>query len=128
MAKPVRIGFVGCGEAMSKPYMTLIERLRARGKVELTAACDILAPKAAAAAQRLGIPYVTTDYQELVRRDDVDLVLVLSSMATHGPITKAGLLAGKHVLVEKPMATAPAVRWPFGPPRTGSSRSWVRKA
>jgi predicted dehydrogenase len=39
-----------------------------------------------------------------VARDDVDLVLVLSSMATHGPVSRAALLAGKHVLVEKPMA------------------------
>jgi predicted dehydrogenase len=104
MARPVRLGFVGCGEAMSKPYMTLIERLRARGKVELTAACDIV-DKRDMLRERFGIPYFTTDYQDLVARPDVDLVLVLSSMATHGPVTKAALLAGKHALVEKPMAT-----------------------
>jgi predicted dehydrogenase len=36
----------------------------------------------------------------------VDVVLVLTSMNEHGPITKAALRAGKHVLVEKPMATS----------------------
>jgi predicted dehydrogenase len=41
---------------------------------------------------------------DLVRRDDIDLVLVLTSMKEHGPITQAALEAGKHVLVEKPMA------------------------
>jgi predicted dehydrogenase len=103
VSKPVRIGFVGCGEAMSKPYMSLIDKLLSRGKVELTAACDIV-DKRDFVRDGFGIPYFTTDYRELVERDDVDLVLVLSAMATHGPITKAALLAGKHVLVEKPMA------------------------
>jgi predicted dehydrogenase len=35
---------------------------------------------------------------------DVDLVLVLTSMPAHGAVTRAALQAGKHVLVEKPMA------------------------
>ncbi len=104
MSRPVRVGFVGCGEAMAKPYMSLIEKLRARGKVQLTAACDILESRRELVQGRFGIPTFTTDYRELVQRDDVDLVLILSSMPTHGPVGKAALMAGKHVLVEKPMA------------------------
>jgi len=104
MSKPVRIGFVGCGEAMAKPYMSLIEKLVARGKVQLAAACDIVESKREFVRDRFGITQFTTDYRELVQRDDVDLVLILSSMATHGPVGKAALQAGKHVLVEKPMA------------------------
>ena len=38
--------------------------------------------------------------------DDVDIVLVLTSMNEHGPLTRAALEAGKHVLVEKPLATS----------------------
>ena len=37
---------------------------------------------------------------------DVDVVLVLTSMNEHGPLARAALEAGKHVLVEKPMATS----------------------
>ena len=110
MAKPVRLGFVGCGEAMAKPYMSLIEKLRARGKVELTAACDIV-DRRDYVRDHFGIPFFTQDYRELVGRDDVDVVLVLSSMPTHGPITREALLAGKHVLVEKPMAVELEQAW-----------------
>ena len=47
----------------------------------------------------------------VVGSDQVDLVLVLTSMPMHGPITRAALEAGKHVLVEKPMAvTLPEAR------------------
>ena len=74
MAKPVRLGFVGCGEAMAKPYMSLIEKLRARGKVELTAACDIV-DKRDFVRDHFGIPFFTQDYRELIGRDDVDVVL-----------------------------------------------------
>lgn len=45
------------------------------------------------------------DYHAVVESNRVDLVLVLTSMQLHFEVTKAALLAGKHVLVEKPMAT-----------------------
>src|SRR5581483_10059554 len=37
--------------------------------------------------------------------DDVEIVLVLTSMNEHGPLAREALAAGKHVMVEKPMAT-----------------------
>jgi predicted dehydrogenase len=46
----------------------------------------------------------TTDYQELLRRDDIDAIFVCSTPeTTHYPITKDCLLARKHILLEKPM-------------------------
>ena len=41
----------------------------------------------------------------VIEADDVDLVLVLTSVAAHRSLASAALRAGKHVLVEKPMAT-----------------------
>ncbi len=46
------------------------------------------------------------DYRELLRRDDIDLVSVCTPPFTHAEITIAALEAGKHVLVEKPMAAS----------------------
>lgn len=46
----------------------------------------------------------TTDYKELLRDPDVDLVDIVTSSGSHASITREGLQAGKHVLVEKPMA------------------------
>ena len=44
-------------------------------------------------------------WRAVVEDDNVDALLVLTSMREHGEITRAALEAGKHVLVEKPMAT-----------------------
>ena len=44
------------------------------------------------------------DYREVLADPEIDLVLVLTSMQQHGEIARAALEAGKHVLVEKPMA------------------------
>ncbi len=104
MAQPIKIGIVGCGSVMRRPYMSLIEKLRLRDLVEVVMACDIKAELRQMVWERFGIANFTTDYRAVVESDTVDLVLVLTSMPEHGPITRAALEAGKHVLVEKPMA------------------------
>jgi predicted dehydrogenase len=55
-------------------------------------------------AAEFGIEHVANYWQELVRRDDVDLVSVVTPPATHMEITLAALAQGKAVLTEKPMA------------------------
>lgn len=103
MTEPVRIGIVGCGSVMSRPYMSLIETLRCRGQAEVVATCDVVEAKRDWVRERFGITNFTCDYREVVESPEVDLVMVLTSMPEHAPIAKAALEAGKHVLVEKPM-------------------------
>ena len=55
-------------------------------------------------AQKHGIPRALTDYQELLRMDDIDAVSIVSPVAYHYEMTMAALDAGKHVLCEKPFA------------------------
>src|SRR5262245_24681564 len=106
MANPVRIGVVGCGSVMQRPYTSQLNPLKARGLVETVVACDV---KEERREKMLGPDFgyqrFTTDFEEVVSADDVDLVLVTTSMQEHGMITKAALQAGKHVLVEKPMSS-----------------------
>ena len=105
MTNNIRIGIVGCGSVMRGPYTNQIRRIQQMGlPVEVTMTCDVT-PDGATAAQRLwpGAEFVR-DYTALVQSSDVDLVLVTTAMQVHGVIAKAALLAGKHVLVEKPMA------------------------
>jgi len=103
MAKPVRVGVIGCGSVMAH-YMRLAEQLSCRGLAEVVAACDINPEKRRRMRDQYGVERFTTNYREVVEMADVDLVLVLTSMGEHGEITRAALAAGKHVLVEKPMA------------------------
>jgi predicted dehydrogenase len=104
MNEMVRIGVVGCGSVMSRCYMELARSLSVDGTAEVVAACDTKEEKRRFVREEFGISNFTTDYRELVNSDEVDAVLVLTSMLEHGPISREALEAGKHVLVEKPMA------------------------
>jgi predicted dehydrogenase len=106
MPNPVRIGVVGCGSVMQGPYTRQINQMKVRGRVETVVACDVKEDR----RERIlgpdfGYQRFTTDFEEVVGADDVDLVLVSTSMQEHYMVTKAALQAGKHVLVEKPMGT-----------------------
>lgn len=104
MSEMVRVGIIGCGSVMSRCYMELAESLESRGAAEVVAACDVKEEKRRIVRDEFGITNFTTDYRQLVNSDEVDAVLVLTSMLEHGQITREALEAGKHVLVEKPMA------------------------
>ena len=103
----VRLGVVGCGSVFWTPYMSLIERLRGQGRVEVTAVYDADPDKRrrgrrAARPRRPTCPTTSRS----AAHPDVDVVLVLTSMTEHGRLARAALEAGKHVLVEKPVATS----------------------
>ncbi|NJM40718.1 MAG: Gfo/Idh/MocA family oxidoreductase, partial [Anaerolineae bacterium] len=105
--RSVRIGIVGCGSVMRGPYTQQIRRIQQLGlPAEVSMTCDVT-PEGAQTAQRLwpGAEFVQ-DYRAVVESSDVDLVLITTAMQMHGEIAKAALLAGKHVLVEKPMSTS----------------------
>jgi predicted dehydrogenase len=61
-----------------------------------------------AAAARLGWADVETDWRELVRRDDVQIVDICTPGDSHAEIAIAALSAGKHVICEKPLANTVA--------------------
>jgi len=101
----VRLGIVGCGSVFWTPYMSLIERLRGQGRVEVVAVYDSDPEKRRLAADRLDLrPDLPAD-TAVCEHPDVDVLLVLTSMPEHGRLARAALEAGKHVLVEKPVAT-----------------------
>src|SRR5262245_45098651 len=104
MSNVVRIGIIGCGSVVSK-YMQLAEQLQFRGQAQVVAACDIVPERRQHMHDHYGIPRISARGEDIIQADDVDLVLVTTSMQEHYQFTRAALAAGKHVLVEKPMAT-----------------------
>lgn len=104
--KPLRVGVVGCGNVMDGAYMPYIQRLALTdGPLEVTWACDTSFEKVRPILAKWHIKKFTPDYRELCESEDVDIVLVLTAMECHAAITRCALQAGKHVLVEKPLAT-----------------------
>lgn len=102
----LRVGVLGLGSVFWTPYRSLINKLSAEGRVELVAGYD---PDEAKRAALRHVSDADTSFgssEELIARDDIDVILVLTSMNQHGPLVKQSLAAGKHVLVEKPMATS----------------------
>jgi predicted dehydrogenase len=70
----------------------------------LRAACGRNAADLEKFAQRFGWQTTETSWERLVERDDVDLIDICTSNATHMPVAVAAAKAGKHVLCEKPIA------------------------
>jgi predicted dehydrogenase len=99
----LRIGIIGCGNVL-EAYAPECEKLARRGLAELILACGRESQRERALA--LGAPRFTTDAGELLENPDVDLVVILTSMPTHAELAGRALQAGKHVLVEKPLATS----------------------
>ena len=60
-----------------------------------------------AAAEDLGTERPFVSVEELLAADDVDVVHICTPNATHGPLVRAVLAAGKHVVCEKPLAVGP---------------------
>ena len=56
-------------------------------------------------AKQIGARFWTVDYQELVRRDDIDVVAIYSPDHMHAEHCVGAIEAGKHVICTKPMVT-----------------------
>jgi predicted dehydrogenase len=100
------LGVIGCGSVFAGPYRGMIDRLRAAGRVHVGAVYDVDDAKRRGAARHYDVKPDLRGPDDVVVGDDVDVVLVLTSMNEHGPLARAALAAGRHVLVEKPMATS----------------------
>ncbi len=104
----LRVGLVGTGGIMKGAHMSGWLPLRDEGRVELTAACDVRKESAEALALEHGIARVFTDYQEMLKAMEFDVIDIATPNAFHAPIAQAAFKAGCHVYCEKPLAPTPA--------------------
>ncbi|NUL81738.1 MAG: Gfo/Idh/MocA family oxidoreductase [Armatimonadetes bacterium] len=101
MTDQLGIGIIGAGGvsgAHAKAYQYLGQKTR------LVAVADTDADTARAFKERYQFDQWTTDYQELISREDVHAVSICTPHHLHCKHSVDALNAGKHVLVEKPMA------------------------
>ena len=98
----IRIAIVGCG-GMARSHAGRFDMILDR--VDVRAAVDVIEERARAVADLLPAgAVVATDYREVL--DEVDAVLLVLPHHLHHHATLECLAAGKHVLVEKPMANS----------------------
>jgi predicted dehydrogenase len=102
--QPTRLGLIGCGNVLGA-YQACIDKLRDRGAADVVMACGREHQRAAACAA-LRIKQFTTEASEVISSPKVDLVVILTSMNEHARLARAALEAGKHVFLEKPLATS----------------------
>jgi len=101
---------IGCG---SRGVGGHLKVLVGAEDLELIAVCDVMEERAKIAAEEYAGDdvEVCTDYRELMKRDDLDTVIISTNAATHAEIALAAVKHGKHFVVEKPLSTSiPAAR------------------
>jgi predicted dehydrogenase len=102
--KPLRWGILGCGSIAESTFAPCLVH---SPLCELVAVSRRHGDKARAFAEKFGVPHWHADERELLARDDLDAVVIATPPHVHAVQTAAAARAGKHVLVEKPMALAP---------------------
>lgn len=97
----LRVALVGAGNLARWAHLP---NLRKIPNATLQAVYSTNGARGKSYARRFGAAYCCSDYEEILRDPDIDVVLILSRNQHHASQTVAALRAGKHVFLEKPMA------------------------
>jgi UDP-N-acetyl-2-amino-2-deoxyglucuronate dehydrogenase len=97
----IRFGLLGCGR-IAKRHSELLGGGHI-DRASLVAVCDPVRSRADAIASRFGVP-AHYDIDDFLARNDIDAVAILTPSGMHPAHVIASARAGKHVVVEKPMA------------------------
>lgn len=107
----LRVAMIGhgfMGAAHSQGWRTAPRVFDLPAEPEMAVVVGRNAEAVAAAAPKWGWAESATDWREVVARDDIDVVDIVTPGDTHAEIAIAALEAGKHVLCEKPLANTVA--------------------
>jgi predicted dehydrogenase len=102
MSKQIKVGVVGCG------YWgpNLVRNFRSLPDCSLKVMCDISKDRLKHLTTLYPEVKGETNYEQMLSGAGLDAVVVATSVKLHFPMAKAALLAGKHVMIEKPMASS----------------------
>lgn len=102
MSKKVRVGIIGAGGIANGAHIPGYKGVSEH--IELVAIADVVADLAKARAAEHGFTRAYADYEEMLRKEDLDCVSICTPNKFHGAAAIAALEAGVHVLCEKPPA------------------------
>ena len=98
------IGYAFMGRAHSNAYRQVTPFFSPRLRPRMKVLCGRTPSKVEAAARQLGWEETSTDWEEVVRRPDIDIVDISTPGDSHAEIAIAAARAGKVVFCEKPLA------------------------
>ncbi|MFT7475638.1 MAG: 1,5-anhydro-D-fructose reductase (1,5-anhydro-D-mannitol-forming) [Verrucomicrobiales bacterium] len=101
--EPLGFGVIGIGDIVKG---TIAPAILADPRSSLVAAVSRDQGRADAFGAEFGVDFVTTDYDSMLGRDDVDAVFIATPNALHAQQAIAAARAGKHVFCDKPLATS----------------------
>lgn len=97
---PINLALIGAGIMGTEDTNTALRH----ANVKLVAVCDLYKGRLDSAKQKWGDNlFVTQDYQEVLKRKDIDAVIIATPDHWHKQISIDAMNAGKHVYCEKPM-------------------------
>lgn len=97
--KVLKYAIIGCGNVAPNHA----EGVLSSSDAELYAVCDIIEEKARDFASKYGTANYFTDYKEMLKSKEIDIVSICTPSGMHGDMTIDCARAGKHVLCEKPL-------------------------
>jgi predicted dehydrogenase len=106
--KVVGVGVIGAGSIAEIAHFPSVRQIP---EAELIAAADPVEEYRDRATQKWGVKAAYEDYQEMLKRDDVELVIIASPNIFHHEHATACAQAGKHVIIEKPFACTNYEAW-----------------
>ena len=102
----IRVAVAGAGRFTKRVHLPALKRLK--GEVRLAAVMSRTGANALQVAQQYGADYATTSYDELLQDPELDAIIIGTRHNLHAEMALKALQAGKHVLVEKPLALTKA--------------------
>jgi len=103
---PLRAGILGTGTIATSPSGYLVGLKEMQDQVVTVAAADPVVDRARAVALQYGIPQVYSGLEDMLEKADLDVVVNLTPIPIHGSTSRLILEAGKHLVIEKPIATS----------------------
>lgn len=95
----LKFALIGCGR-ISKNHF---EAIASQRDAQCIACCDVIEERAKESAEKYNIPYYTTNFEEMLQRDDIDIISICTPSGLHPEHGILAAKAGKHVITEKPM-------------------------
>lgn len=113
MADSFNVAVIGAGYWGRKVISEYLDLVKENAKVDLSLVCDVKDENLAYCMENFGVPKekLKSSFKEVFSSRSIDAVHICTPNETHHEICKQALMAGKHVLLEKPMAMCASHAW-----------------